>query len=56
MAETLSKAKNTTVSGMVEAHPGERQGAAPNAVRRLGPRHQPTAHSVGDGAPLDPLA
>ena len=54
VAETLSKAKNTSVAGMVEAGilaSKPRQGAPAQArrtARRLGPGHRPAAHRVGD--------
>ena len=62
VAETLSKAKNTSVAGMVEAGILEskpRQGAAAQArraARRLGPDHRPAPHRLGDGPSPDPRA
>ena len=62
VAETLSKSKNTSVAGMVEAGilaSKARQGAAAQArraARRLGPGHRPAPHRLGDGAPPDPRA
>ena len=58
----LSKAKNTSVAGLVEAGILEskpRQGAPSEArrtARRLGPGHRPASHRVGDGPPSDPRA
>ena len=60
VAETLSKAKNTSVAGMVEAGilaSKARQGAAAQArraARRLGPDGRSRTHGLGDGAPADP--
>ena len=62
VAEQLSKAKNTSVAGMVEAGILEsepRQGAAAQArgaARRLGPGHRPAPHRVGDRPSADPRA
>ena len=60
MAETLSKAKNTSVAGMVEAGILESKRGkvrllqARRTARRLGPGHGPATHRMGDGAPVDP--
>ena len=60
VAEQLSKSKNTSVAGMVEArHPRlqGRQGALVQArgiARRLGSGNRLAADGVGDGAPADP--
>ena len=60
VAETLSKAKNTSVAGMVEAGILASKGGKVRLLKpertagRLGPDDRPAAHGVGDGAPLDP--
>jgi putative DNA methylase len=62
VAETLSKAKNTSVAGMVEAGILEsRRGKVRllkprGAPRGLGPVHRPAPHRLGDGPPPDPRA
>ena len=62
VAETLSKAKNTSVVGLAEAHILElppRQGAAAETrgtAARLGPRHRPQTDCLGGGALPDPRA
>ena len=59
VAETLSKAKNTSVAGMVEAgivHIEGRQGAVAQTrrvARRLGPDKGSALDGLGDGAPVD---
>ena len=60
IAETLSKAKNTSVDGMVSAgHPGVPGRQSPSAEARraaghLGSDCRCTAHRMGDGAPSRP--
>ena len=62
VAEQLSKAKNTSVAGMVRGRIlglEAWQGAAVQArgtARRLGSGHRPAADSVGDGPSADPRA
>ena len=62
VAETLSKAKNTSVAGMVEAgivassRGKVRLLQARRTASRLGPDHGPAADGLGDGAPPDPRA
>ena len=62
VAETLSKAKNTSVAGMVEAGilaSKRRQGApaqARRAARGLGPGDGQAPDGLGDGASADPRA
>ena len=60
VAEQLSKSKNTSVDGMVEAgilasSRGKVRLLKPErAACGLGPSHRPTSDGVGDGAPTDP--
>ena len=60
VAETLSKAKNTSVAGLVrrrDPHVTGRHGApldAEGAAKRLGPDRRYAADRVGDGPPPDP--
>ena len=62
VAETLSKAKNTSVAGMVEAgilRSSHGQGAAAQAeraARRLGPGDGQAPDGLGSGASADPRA
>ena len=62
VAETLSKAKNTSVAGMVEAgilasRRGKVRLLKPERTAcRLGPDDRPAPHGVGDGPPPDPRA
>ena len=62
VAETLSKAKNTSVAGMVEAGilrsgTGKVRLLRPNELPRgLGPGQRHPAHRVGGGAPFGPRA
>ena len=63
VAETLSKAKNTSVAGHGRGgHPRRRSRGkvrllqARRAARRLGPGHRPAPHRLGDRAPPDPRA
>ena len=62
VAETLSKAKNTSVTGLVEAgiltsKAGKVRLLKPaESVRGLGPNHRQAIDGVGDGSPLDPRA
>ena len=61
VAETLSKAKNTSVAGMVEAGILAAKAARCTSSARpicpsIGTRTEKAAHDVGDGAPPDPCA
>jgi hypothetical protein len=61
VAEQLSKSKNTSVAGMVEAgilesKRGKVRCSTRGAARRLGPGDRPAPHRVGDRAPPDPRA
>ena len=62
VAEQLSKSKNTSVAGMVEAGILESKRGKVRLLRptscpsRLGPGHRPAADRLGDGPSLDPRA